>query len=351
VPDSIAAIVPVFVLILFGWGLRKAKFAPEVFWTGVDRLTYFILLPCLLVNGLATANLDGVPLGDAVLVVTVSVLIVVGLIYYLRNAIAPKPGTLGALIQCSIRGNNYPVLAIVLALFDDLGLAAFALTLIAFVPLTNLISVIALVRTTKTGADRPNSLWLVVRQVVLNPILIAVAIGLTLNLADTGLPAPAGDILQILGRAALPGCRRRPGLQCPVRPLAGGSGVAGVQAAAAAGLRADRAEQSGDRGGVCYGAAGQCGGAVFGLDLRVRAPDERRRQGNSRHDRCANDGERHNAAAVAVDHGLVPVAATKKGGLHEAALAVVRKSPSTSSSRTGSYTGRPMALSSERCPG
>ena len=202
--DSLTAIVPVFALILFGWTLRRAKFAPDAFWKGIDRLTYFILLPCLLVHGLATANLSGVPIGNAILVVTASVLVTVALIIYLRGAIAPKPGPYGALVQCSIRGNNYPVLAIVLSLYDEVGVSAFALALIAFVPLTNLISVIALVRTTKAGPDAPSRVWLVARQIALNPILIAVAVGLLLNFADTGLPGPTDSILQVLGRAALP---------------------------------------------------------------------------------------------------------------------------------------------------
>ena len=202
--DTFAAIAPVVALIFLGWCLRKADFAPEAFWSGLDRLTYFILLPCLLVNGLAGANLDELPVGDAILAVAAGVLAAVVLMHGLRRIVAPKPGAYGALVQCSLRGNNYPVLAIVVALFDDVGLSAFALSLIAFVPLTNLISVIALVRTGSGKGAAPNALGLIVRQILLNPILIAVALGLAINVADTGIPGPADSILQILGRAALP---------------------------------------------------------------------------------------------------------------------------------------------------
>lgn len=202
--DTFAAIAPVVALILLGWALRRAEFAPEAFWSGLDRLTYFILLPCLLVNGLAGANLDELPVGAAVLAVGAGVLAAVVLMHAVRRAVAPKPGAYGALVQCSLRGNNYPVLAIVVALFDDVGLSAFALSLIAFVPLTNLIGVIALVRTGSGKGAAPNALGLIVRQILLNPILIAVALGLAINVADTGIPGPADNILEILGRAALP---------------------------------------------------------------------------------------------------------------------------------------------------
>ena len=206
--DTFAAIAPVVALILLGWALRRAEFAPEAFWSGIDRLTYFILLPCLLVNGLSGANLDELPVGDAVLAVSAGVLAAVVLMHAVRRAVAPKPGAYGALVQCSLRGNNYPVLAIVVALFDDVGLSAFALSLIAFVPLTNLISVIALVRTSSGKGAAPNALALIVRQILLNPILIAVALGLAINLADTGIPGPADGILQVLGFDATAGSGR-----------------------------------------------------------------------------------------------------------------------------------------------
>ena len=202
--ETFTAIAPVVVLILLGWALRRAEFAPEAFWTGLDRLTYFILLPCLLVNGLAGANLDELPVGDAVLAVGAGVLAAVVLMHAVRRVVAPKPGAYGALVQCGLRGNNYPVLAIVVTLFDDVGLSAFALSLIAFVPLTNLISVVALVRTGGGKGAAANALGPIVREILLNPILIAVALGLAINVADTGIPGPADSILEVLGRAALP---------------------------------------------------------------------------------------------------------------------------------------------------
>ena len=202
--ETFTAIAPVVVLILLGWALRRAEFAPEAFWTGIDRLTYFILLPCLLVDGLASANLDELPVGDAMLAAGAGVLAAVVLMHAVRRVVAPKPGAYGALVQCGLRGNNYPVLAIVVTLFDDVGLSAFALSLIAFVPLTNLIGVVALVRTGSRKGAAANALGPIVREILLNPILIAVALGLAINVADTGIPGPANNILEILGRAALP---------------------------------------------------------------------------------------------------------------------------------------------------
>ncbi len=202
--DIVAALAPVVVLMVFGWALRRAAFAPEAFWSGLDRLTYFVLLPCLLVHGLAGANLDELPVLDATVAAAAGVLAAAASMHAVRRAVAPKPGAYGALVQCSLRGNAYPALAIVVALFDDVGLSAFALSLAVFVPLTGLIGAVALVRT-RGGKDTATSaLGPVVRETLLNPIVIAIALGLAINVADTGIPGPAEDILQSLGRAALP---------------------------------------------------------------------------------------------------------------------------------------------------
>ncbi len=227
-PDIVVAIAPVVVLMLLGWTLRRAAFAPEAFWSGLDRLTYFILLPCLLVHGLAGANLDGLPVLDAAVAAAAGVLAAAASMHAVRRAVTPKPGAYGALVQCGLRGNVYPALAIVAALFDDVGLPAFALSLAAFVPLTGLIGAVALVRTRGTGAAA-SAAGPIVRETFLNPIMIAIALGLAINVADTGIPGPAEDILQDLGRAALP-----LGLLAAGAGLAFGAAPAGRRAVAAA---------------------------------------------------------------------------------------------------------------------
>ena len=203
-PDTIAAIAPVAALVFLGWCLRKADFAPDALWSGLDRLTRFLLLPCLLASGLAGANLDDLPVGAAVLAAAAGVLAAVLSIHALRRAVAAKSGAGAALVPCSVHGNVYLVLAMVLALFDETGLPAFAVALIAFVPLAGLAGALAGARAGGKGAAAPKALGPAVREILLNPLLIGIALGLAINLADTGIPGPVDGILQTLGRAALP---------------------------------------------------------------------------------------------------------------------------------------------------
>jgi hypothetical protein len=56
-----SAIAPILVLILLGFGLRRAHFLSDDAWAGLEKLTYFILFPALLVRELANQRLTGVP--------------------------------------------------------------------------------------------------------------------------------------------------------------------------------------------------------------------------------------------------------------------------------------------------
>src|SRR4051812_50219631 len=55
------ALAPAAGLIALGWWLRRARFLPDAFWPGAERLAYFILLPALLVHSPPIAHPSRVP--------------------------------------------------------------------------------------------------------------------------------------------------------------------------------------------------------------------------------------------------------------------------------------------------
>ncbi|OSJ37228.1 transporter, partial [Bradyrhizobium japonicum] len=57
-----AALVPVFLLIVLGFGLRRALMKQDIMWIGVENLVYYVLFPALLIHSLARANLKSVPI-------------------------------------------------------------------------------------------------------------------------------------------------------------------------------------------------------------------------------------------------------------------------------------------------
>ena len=45
----IAALLPVFLLIALGFVLKRTLIRPETQWVGLERLTYYVLLPLFLI--------------------------------------------------------------------------------------------------------------------------------------------------------------------------------------------------------------------------------------------------------------------------------------------------------------
>ena len=57
----IAALLPVFLLIVLGFILKRSLMRLETQWHGLERLTYYVLFPVLLVQTLVKADLTKVP--------------------------------------------------------------------------------------------------------------------------------------------------------------------------------------------------------------------------------------------------------------------------------------------------
>jgi len=118
----------------------------------------------------------------------------------LRSVLRMSGPELGAFVQGAVRMNTYLGLAVTLALFGEEGLAQAAIAVAAIVPLVNLLCVSVLVRWGEpSGQARPR----LPGQLLRNPLIVACALGIGLNVSGIGLPAVVGPMLEILGRSAL----------------------------------------------------------------------------------------------------------------------------------------------------
>src|ERR671929_1978610 len=57
----ISALLPVFLLIVLGFVLRRSLMRLDTQWHGLERLTYYVLFPMLLIQTLVKADLSSVP--------------------------------------------------------------------------------------------------------------------------------------------------------------------------------------------------------------------------------------------------------------------------------------------------
>jgi predicted permease len=203
-------IAPVFLMIGLGAVMmRRGWFAPE-FLAGVNRLTYWVGLPSLLVYKIAAAPFDSEVFGQTLLVLALSLLGTVVVGYATSRLLRLERATIGSFVQLSFRGNiaflALPILLYSLEAVPDEQAepiaAAAVLSLGPLVALFNIVSVVALLasqhRLTHTAVRK--TAW----QVVSNPLLIACVVGMIISYVGWQLPSFAERTLSAVGGMSLP---------------------------------------------------------------------------------------------------------------------------------------------------
>src|SRR5215475_5952150 len=169
----IAALAPVFILIVLGVILKRSLMRLETQWHGLERLTYYLLFPMLLIQTLVRADLTRVPVAGVGGALFVSALVMSLLCLALRPALARLAidgPAFTSIFQGATRWQTYVALAVAGNLFGDTGLALASVAMVAIIPLVNVFSVAVLVR---YASPEKKSLGTIVMTVVKNPLIAA----------------------------------------------------------------------------------------------------------------------------------------------------------------------------------
>ncbi len=200
--EFVSALAPILFLILIGYGLKHFNFLPPETWPGMEKLTYFLLFPALLIRSLGNQSLAGSPWLAMLIVISLTLLIsAMLLVLWYRFSDSVSPATFTSIFQGGVRFNTYIALAVALAFFGQQGLALGSLAAGFMIVLINLLCISAFAIWGKTSGK---GLKPFLREVVYNPLIIGCVIGWFLSLSGIGLNAMADNILEIIGRAALP---------------------------------------------------------------------------------------------------------------------------------------------------
>ncbi|WP_412460156.1 AEC family transporter [Pseudomonas sp. SC11] len=199
-PLLLTTLVPIILLIALGTVLRVRGFLADSFWPGAERLSYYVLLPSLFLHGLATANLNGVPVLGMVAVLMLSTL-VGGVLLVLYQGLAQHDGAdFTSVFQGGVRFNNYIGATLAAGIYGSAGIALAAVANASIVPLVNLLCVLVFAR----FSARHSSPFTVFKAIFANPLIIGCAGGLLLRVTGIGLPAGLEPTIKALGQAALP---------------------------------------------------------------------------------------------------------------------------------------------------
>jgi len=200
----LASLIPTFLIIATGWLCRATSFVSESQWAGLERVTYVIFFPALIIDTLSRADLSSVPVLGVGGALVGSILTMAVLVLAIRPVLERRFGIDGpsftSIFQGATRWNTFVGLAVAGSLFGQRGIALIAVAIAAMVPLLNLLAFYVFIR----FAGRPRqSPWDILRSFIANPFIWSCAIGLALNLLAPPLPKPVAGYIDVIGRAAL----------------------------------------------------------------------------------------------------------------------------------------------------
>ncbi|MGT2500877.1 AEC family transporter [Bradyrhizobium guangxiense] len=202
-PVVVAALLPVFILIVLGVVLKRSLMRLDTQWHGLERLTYFVLFPMLLIQTLVKADLTKVPVAGVGGALLLSALAMSLLCLALRPALS-RLGIDGpaftSIFQGATRWQTYVALSVSANLFGDVGLALASVAMVAIIPLVNVFSVAVLAH---YASPEKQSERAIVMTVIRNPLIWACVIGLAINVIHLPLPKIWHEVADALGRSSL----------------------------------------------------------------------------------------------------------------------------------------------------
>ena len=195
---SLDRVLPFFLLILLGYGLKTLKIIPEAFLSSVNRYVYRVALPVNLFISTATMDMSGENhsrfLVWAFLLTVGAALVIWGI----TELIFPDKKIIGTLVQGAFR-SNYSLLGIPLAtaVVGTSAAAPAAMALAVIVPTYAILSVIVLF-TRGTSTEKPNLKKILVG-VISQPVFLGTLLGLVTGMVRIPLP---NVLLQTMNQVA-----------------------------------------------------------------------------------------------------------------------------------------------------
>ncbi|MCF1494384.1 AEC family transporter [Agrobacterium vitis] len=192
-------LVPVALLIALGYYLKSTSFIADNFWGQAERLGYYVLLPALFFQGLATADIGELPIGQMVVVLVGALIGGTIVLVLLRPAIGIDGPGFTSIFQGGLRFNNYVAVSIVSGLFGAHGVALSAVCNAIIVPTVNILCVMIFL----CFSTAKMSLTTTLKQLGLNPLLLACLVGILFQVLSLRLPPGVEPAIKALGQASL----------------------------------------------------------------------------------------------------------------------------------------------------
>lgn len=199
-------VTSVLLVIMTGYALSRFLMTDPSFWQGVSKLCYWVLFPIMLVKVLAGADFTGAWVGDLVILLWGALLLMVVFSLLSGRILGLSGPSTSSILQGNLRHNTFVGIAIMGDMLGVRGIELAALATGILVPTVNVLCVVIMMRLNGSamGKGEQTMKRLIVKELARNPLIIAVALGITINLSGLSIPALIAQTMDLLSRAALP---------------------------------------------------------------------------------------------------------------------------------------------------
>ncbi len=201
---SLNATVPVFLVIVVGYLLKKVGWINENFINVVNKIVFNIALPALLIQDLMV--IDFVKEFELKYILYCAIVTIVSFfgIWGLGKIIVKDKTVVGEFVQASYRSSAAVLgTAFVLNMYGNTGMVP--LMIIGAVPLYNVFAVLILtLECPKKEKLEGNTAWITIKGILTNPMLISIGIGVLLSIFRVDFPQMVDNTMANFAKLASP---------------------------------------------------------------------------------------------------------------------------------------------------
>ncbi|WP_417688941.1 AEC family transporter [Roseibium sp.] len=202
---TLAALLPVILVIASGHLVARTGLISGEQWRGVERLAYYVLFPAVLFRTISTVDFSSLPTFNMGAALLSSILAMVVLLLIMRplleRAFAIEGPRFTSIFQGTVRWNAMIALAIADNVVGEQGLAILAIAMVFMIPVLNVASILVL---SHYASGTTPSAARIARDLYTNPFILSIGAGVIVNVLGIPFPSAVDDTLEILARASLP---------------------------------------------------------------------------------------------------------------------------------------------------
>lgn len=199
-------VLPIFLIAMLGSIIRRKWLTSDEFWRGLEKLSFYLLFPAVLFQGVSKIDLVSVEVFRLVSALVVATLLISAALIFYQVHQNYNRIQFTSVFQGATRYNNYIFFALGAALFGYEGLAMISIISPYMIIVTNITAVFVFayyIPKKTSGISRRHSFLLVIKSIISNPLIIASILGFACNYFKINLNPGITNTIKSLADSAL----------------------------------------------------------------------------------------------------------------------------------------------------